>query len=235
MGNVLLVSDDAFLSKSLARVLRMEGHTVRVEADGAAGLQQAKRAGHALIIVDLQQSDLNGVDLCQRMRECGVDVPVLILTTRARESEMVVALDAWADDYVTKPFRLAELLARVRALLRRSEGVRKVDDGPIRLDIEARLVFLNEQRVTVSAKEFDLLQVLIRDEGQVVTRKALMEEVWGDVFAGTKTLDMHISTLRRRLGDDAQHPSHIITVRGVGFRFQNGPRSPCTLVNATGA
>ncbi len=221
MGEVLLVTVDAGLSGLLARVLRMDGHTVDVETDAAEGLQQVEWAGHDLIILDLELSDLDGVEVCQRIREGGVGVPVLILTASADETDIVVALDAGADDYVTKPFRLAELQARVRALLRRGEELSEVGEGPIRLDTLARLAFFDEQELCLTGKEFDLLGVLIREEGQVVTRETLMEEVWGGDFGGTKTLDMHISTLRRKLHDDAQHSRHIITVRGVGFRFQN--------------
>jgi DNA-binding response OmpR family regulator len=149
-------------------------------------------------------------------------VPILILTARADEVDTVVGLDAGADDYVTKPFRLAELLARVRALLRRGSTETPIVQG-VRIDAESRRAWMGEQELQLTTKEFDLLRVLVRDAGKVVTREQIMREVWDTNWWGsTKNLDMHISWLRRKLGDDAGSPRYITTVRGVGFRFERG-------------
>jgi DNA-binding response OmpR family regulator len=149
-------------------------------------------------------------------------VPVLVLTARADEVDTVIGLDAGADDYVTKPFRLAEFLARVRALLRRGNTETSMAQG-VRVDTEARRAWLGDTELDLTTKEFDLLAVLVNEAGKVVTREQIMREVWDSKWWGsTKTLDMHISWLRRKLGDDAQSPRYITTVRGVGFRFERG-------------
>jgi DNA-binding response OmpR family regulator len=163
---------------------------------------------------------LDGLEVCRRLRQEGSTVPVLVLTARADEVDTVVGLDAGADDYVTKPFRLAELLARARALLRRGVVEPPPPEALVRIDPEGRRVFLNGQEVQLTGKEFELLKVLVANQGKVVSREKLMRDVWDSAWYGsTKTLDMHISVLRRKLGDDASHPSYITTVRGVGFRF----------------
>jgi DNA-binding response OmpR family regulator len=156
------------------------------------------------------------------MRAEGLVLPVLVLTARADEVDTVVGLDAGADDYVTKPFRLAELLARVRALLRRgSIELPATGVQDVRIDVDSRRAWIDSRELALTAKEFDLLRVLMRDAGKVVTRETLMREVWDTSWWGsTKTLDMHVSWLRRKLGDDATNPRYIATVRGVGFRFE---------------
>ncbi len=223
MMRVLLAEDDATISEPLSRALRREGYAVDVAEDGRAALTLAEGEAPDLVILDIGLPYLDGLEVCRRMRQEGLTCPVLILTARGDEVDTVVGLDAGADDYVTKPFRLAELLARVRALLRRGNDNRDVGDRPIAVDIKARRAFFRGQEVSLTAKEFDLLRVLTREEGRVVPRETLMLEVWDSWFGSTKTLDMHISVLRRKLGDDANSPRYIVTVRGVGFRFQNEP------------
>jgi DNA-binding response OmpR family regulator len=165
---------------------------------------------------------LDGLEVCRRVRAEGHSVPVLILTARADEVDTVVGLDAGADDYVTKPFRLAELLARVRALLRRGTADNALVMG-VRIDPEARRAWHQDTELELTTKEFDLLWILFRDAGKVITREQIMREVWdAKWWTSTKTLDMHISWLRRKLGDDAHSPQYITTVRGVGFRFERG-------------
>lgn len=180
-----------------------------------------------LVILDLGLPDMDGLDVARRIRSQGLTTPILVLTARADEVDMVVGLDAGADDYVTKPFRLAELLARVRALLRRVGGDLTDEDElvaqDVRVDVGAHRAFQGKRELQLTAKEFDLLRVLLRDAGTVVSREALMREVWGsgaDSAGSTKTLDMHVSWLRRKLGDDANDPHYITTVRGMGFRFE---------------
>ncbi|MGI8718683.1 MAG: response regulator transcription factor [Lapillicoccus sp.] len=220
MTRVLLAEDDPAISEPLARALRREGYEVDVRADGRAALDGAKD-NPDLVVLDLGLPYVDGLEVCRRMRADGRTFPVLILTARADEVDTVVGLDAGADDYVTKPFRLAELLARVRALTRRT-----VPDGPasadsLRIDPEGRRVWLEDEELHLTAKEFDLLRVLVREQGKVVSREQLMREIWETAwFGSTKTLDMHISVLRRKLGDDAAQPRYIATVRGVGFRFE---------------
>ncbi len=223
MMRVLLAEDDATISEPLSRALRREGYSVDVAEDGRAALTLAEGEAPDLVILDIGLPYLDGLEVCRRMRQEGLTCPVLILTARGDEVDTVVGLDAGADDYVTKPFRLAELLARVRALLRRGNESRDVGDRPIAVDVKARRAFFRGQEVSLTAKEFDLLRVLTREEGRVVPRETLMLEVWDSWFGSTKTLDMHISVLRRKLGDDANSPRYIVTVRGVGFRFQNEP------------
>ncbi len=221
---VLLAEDDTTISEPLARALRREGYDVDVQADGERALARAGENDVDLVLLDLGLPGMDGLEVCRRLRADGRGVPVLVLTARADEVDTVVGLDAGADDYVTKPFRLAELLARVRALLRRgpAEGtVIEVQD--IRVDVESRRAWLADEPLTLTAKEYDLLRVLTRDAGKVVTRDDLMREVWDSAwFSSTKTLDMHVSWLRRKLGDDALQPRYITTVRGVGFRFERG-------------
>lgn len=225
MTRVLLAEDDPTISEPLARALRREGYVVTIADDGRAAMSEAvQEPAHDLVILDLGLPHIDGVDVCRAIRDAGVRTPVLMLTARSDEVDTVVGLDAGADDYVTKPFRLGELLARVRALLRRGpEPLAKREGGALRMDVQARRVFLHDQEVRLTTKEFDLLRVLMREEGRVVPRELLMREVWDSWFGSTKTLDMHVSVLRRKIGDDAHDPRHIVTVRGVGFRFQDDP------------
>ena len=219
MTRVLLAEDDASIAEPLARALRREGYEVDVRADGPSALAGA-REDVDLVVLDLGLPGMDGLDVCREIRASGSDVPVLVLTARADEVDTVVGLDAGADDYVTKPFRLAELLARARALLRR--GGHESEPTPrVRIDAEARQAFLDDAELQLTAKEFDLLRVLAREAGRVVPREQLMREVWdADWYGSTKTLDMHVSWLRRKLGDEAGQPRFIATVRGVGFRFE---------------
>lgn len=220
MTRVLLAEDDPAISEPLSRALRREGYDVDVRSDGRAALEGA-RENPDLIVLDLGLPYIDGLEVCRRLRTEGVSAPVLILTARADEVDTVVGLDAGADDYVTKPFRLAELLARVRALMRRNPSEQGVDGELVRIDSEGRRAWFRDRELQLTAKEFDLLRVLVREQGKVVSREQLMREVWETAwFGSTKTLDMHISVLRRKLGDDATHPKYISTVRGVGFRFE---------------
>src|SRR4051812_15367043 len=221
MTRVLLAEDDTAISEPLARALRREGYEVDIREDGPNALDCALTGAVDLLVLDLGLPGMDGLEVCRRIRSEGQYFPVLVLTARADEVDTVVGLDAGADDYVTKPFRLAELLARVRALLRRGSG----DAGPavhgVRIDVESHRAWIWDKELTLTAKEFDLLRVLLRDAGRVVTRDQLMREVWDTTWwSSTKTLDMHISWLRKKLGDDAANPRYIATVRGVGFRFE---------------
>ncbi len=218
MTRVLLAEDDPAISEPLARSLTREGYEVEVAEDGPAALAGAQE-GVDLVILDLGLPVLDGLEVCRRLRATGSVVPVLILTARADEVDTVVGLDAGADDYVTKPFRLAELLARARALLRRGTDAAPLD-SLVRIDVQARRVWFRGEELHLTVKEFDLFRVLVREQGKVVTREQLMKEIWDTPwFGSTKTLDMHVSVLRRKIGDDASNPTWIRTVRGLGFRF----------------
>ncbi len=223
MARIVLVEDDPTISEPLTRALAREGYEVEWCGTGQGGVAAAHSAD--LLILDLGLPDIDGVEVARRVRDQGLTVPILMLTARADEVDLVVGLDAGADDYVTKPFRLAELLARVRALLRRrgdGEGAGELVAGPIRVDVAGHRAFLDEKELQLSGKEFDLLQLLVAHAGSVVSRDQLMRDVWdADPHAPSKTLDMHVSWLRRKLGDDAAQPRFITTVRGMGFRFEN--------------
>jgi DNA-binding response OmpR family regulator len=220
---VLLAEDDPAIAEPLARALGREGYDVHVHGTGRGTIDGALTAD--LFVLDLGLPDMDGLDVARWIRSQGLTTPILVLTARADEVDLVVGLDAGADDYVTKPFRLAELLARVRALLRRAGSDLSDDDEltaqDVRMDVGAHRAYQAHRELHLAAKEFDLLRVLLRDAGSVVPREVLMREVWGmDPNGSTKTLDMHVSWLRRKLGDDAAEPRYITTVRGMGFRFE---------------
>ena len=216
MTRVLLVEDDRDIAEPLARALTREGYDVTAAGDGRVALNEVLDCPPDLIILDIGLPGMDGLDVCRHVRDVRPHVPILMLTARDGELETVAGLDAGADDYVTKPFRLSELLARIRAMLRRSAPP-EVTAGGVRVDDASRRAWRGERELDLSPKEFDLLALLVREAGIVVTRERIMDEVW-DVnwFGSTKTLDMHMSWLRRKLGD----PPLIATVRRVGFRFE---------------
>lgn len=225
MTHVLLAEDDPAIAEPLARALSREGYNVVVQGTGQGAIDNA--SGADLIVLDLGLPDMDGLEVARAIRGLGLTTPVLVLTARADEVDLVVGLDAGADDYVTKPFRLAELLARVRALLRRTHGdpsdVEELQAQDVKVDVAAHRAFQGERELHLTTKEFELLRVLVQGAGTVVVRDTLMREVWGsEPIGSTKTLDMHVSWLRRKLGDDANSPRYITTVRGLGFRFESG-------------
>ena len=229
---VLLVEDDEGIATPLTAALRGDAYDVVRVATGRDALHALAEdpGGVAAVVLDLGLPDVDGVEVCRRLTERHPDVPVLILTARTSEADIVVGLDAGADDYVTKPFRLAELLARLRALLRRAgAGGRTGDEPPVlevqdvRVDLAARRAWRGAEELDLTPKEFDLLALLVAEAGRVVTRERIMTDVWDtNWFGSTKTVDMHVSWLRRKLGDDAARPRYLTTVRGVGLRFETG-------------
>jgi len=221
VARVLLVEDDAAIAEPLSRALRRDGCSVEVVASGRDALARWSASACDLVILDLGLPDVDGLEVCRRIRADDPAVPVLILTARGDELDVVIGLDTGADDYVTKPFRLAELLARVRSRLR------GVDHGEvaaqdIRIDPAARRVWQADELLELTVKEFELLLVLVRNAGQVVPRRRIMRDVWDiDWDASTKTLDVHLASLRRKLGDNPTDPRYVSTVRGVGLRFES--------------
>ena len=213
---MLLVEDDVDIAEPLGRALAREGYDVASAGDGRAALRSVLEAPPDLIILDVGLPGMDGLEVCRNVRDVHPQVPILILSARDAELETVAGLDAGADDYVTKPFRLSVLLARVRAMLRRSAPA-ELAAGDVRVDESSRRARRGERELELSPKEFDLLVLLVREAGRVVTRERIMDEVWDVNWSGsTKTLDMHVSWLRRKLGD----PPLIATVRRVGFRFE---------------
>ncbi|PKB30775.1 DNA-binding response OmpR family regulator [Pseudonocardia alni] len=217
MTTVVLAEDDAAIAEPLSRALQREGYDVDVVADGVGAVDRVTRAQVDLLVLDLGLPGMDGLEVCRRVRATLPDLPVLMLTARTDEVDFVVGLDAGADDYVSKPFRLAELLARVRALLRRrTQDVVEVDG--LRMVLSGRRVLLDGDEISLANKEFELLRVLMIHAGQVVTREEILHAVWGDAdMKSSKTLDMHMSWLRRKIGGEKR----IATVRGVGFRYNS--------------
>jgi DNA-binding response OmpR family regulator len=221
---LLLVEDDDGIARPLAAALAGDGYDVVRVATGREALQRAAEGVRA-VVLDLGLPDIDGVEVCRRLRTVAPGVPVLMLTARTSETDVVVGLDAGADDYVTKPFRLAELLARLRALLRRSTSAEPAAEvlaaQDVRVDPSARRAWQGDRELELSPKEFDLLALLVSEAGRVVPRERIMRQVWDTAWMGsTKTVDMHVSWLRRKLGDPAEDPRYLATVRGVGFRFE---------------
>ncbi|MGI9091998.1 MAG: response regulator transcription factor [Mycobacteriales bacterium] len=220
MNAVLLAEDDPAIAEPLARALHREGYQVLIRRDGPSALETALSGSIGIVLLDLGLPGMAGLEVCRRMRSAKCTVPVLMLTARTDEVDFVVGLDAGADDYVGKPFRLAELLARVRALLRR-RSADVLEAVGVRMEVPSRRVWQHGVELSLANKEFELLRALLERAGTVVTREELMRDVWDDTDgAASKTLDMHVSWLRRKLGDDASRSRLLTTVRGVGFRFE---------------
>jgi DNA-binding response OmpR family regulator len=230
---LLVVEDDDGIAGPLLRALTREDYEVERVANGADGLAAAARGGVDLVLLDLGLPDMDGLEVCQQLRATGYDAGILILTARHGELDRVVGLDVGADDYLSKPFALAELLARVRALLRRAAPREAVaspaapasSEAPaaasgFRIDVGARRVWVDAEEVALTTKEFDLLALLDSERGSVITRERLMDEIWDENwFGSTKTLDVTTGRLRQKL-EESKAPVRIVTVRGVGFRLE---------------
>ncbi len=220
MALILLAEDDEGIRVPLVSALEREGYEVDAVTSGTDAVAVGVDGAHDLLILDIGLPGIDGLEVCQRVREGRPAVPIVFLTAQAGEMDAIGGLDAGADDYVTKPFRVAELLARVRAQLRRTTAER-FQAADVSVDVAARRAWRGELELELSPKEFDLLALLVREAGRVVTRERIMAEVWDENwFGSTKTLDMHVSWLRRKLGEDAEDPRRLVTVRGVGLRFE---------------
>lgn len=227
MATVLIVEDDEGIAMPLVRTLGREGYDVQRVGEGSAAVEKALAGEVDLMILDLGLPDIDGLEVCRQVRAGGYDGGVLILTARGGELDRVVGLDVGADDYMSKPFGLAELLARTRALLRRSgSNVTSAEPVPepapgLRIDVQARRVWAGDNEVALTTKEFDVLALLSEDRGAVVTRDRLMDEVWDSNWYGsTKTLDVTVGRLRQKL-EESEAPARVVTVRGVGFRLED--------------
>jgi two-component system response regulator RegX3 len=224
MTRVLVVEDEDSISEPLAYMLRKEGFEVTVAADGPAGLRAFDRDGADLVLLDLMLPGLPGTEVCRELRSRSA-VPVIMLTARDSEVDKVVGLELGADDYVTKPFSHRELVARIRAVLRRQSPGAEQDEqvleaGPVRMDVDRHLVTVDGVAVQLPLKEFDLLELLLRNAGRVLTRAQLIDRVWGSDYVGdTKTLDVHVKRLRAKVEPDPAHPRHLVTVRGLGYKL----------------
>jgi len=222
---VLVVDDEESYRQALASGLSREGFAVELAADGHEALRLFHRVHPDLVLLDVMLPDQSGVELCQRMRALA-PIPIIMVTARDSEVDVVLGLELGASDYVAKPFRLRELVARMRAVLRRGSTTNAPRDeivqvGPVRLDTGRREVTVDGRPVDLSRKEFDLLALLMSHAGQVVTREWCIDRLWWDQeLSDTRTLDTHVKRLRRKVEPDPAHPRHLVTVRGVGFRFE---------------
>jgi DNA-binding response OmpR family regulator len=222
---ILVVEDESSLASTLSYNFRKNGFNVVSAADGVEGLRTARRDNPDVIVLDLMLPKMDGLEVCRRLR-AESDVPILMLTAKGEELDRVVGLEVGADDYLTKPFSMRELVARVRALIRRSSGRstpdagQRITAGALELDLRGRTVTRNGTIIGIKPKEFDLLYFLARNAGQVFTREQLLEHVWGyDFFGGSRTVDVHVRWLREKIEADPAHPDHLLTVRGVGYKF----------------
>lgn len=226
MTRVLVVEDEDSFSDALSFMLRREGFEVVVAGDGNTAISNFEQHGADLILLDLMLPGLSGTEVCRQVR-LSSNVPIIMLTAKDGEVDKVVGLELGADDYVTKPFSSRELLARIRAVLRRHGEVEDllpaaVEAGPVRMDVERHIVTVRGEQVSMPLKEFDLLEYLVRNSGRVLTRGQLIDRVWGSDYVGdTKTLDVHVKRLRAKIEEDPANPKHLQTVRGLGYKYES--------------
>ena len=225
MTRILVVEDEESFSDALSFLLRKEGFEVGVAATGPDALVEYDRGGADLVLLDLMLPGLPGTEVCRALRARST-VPVIMLTAKDSEVDKVVGLELGADDYVTKPFSSRELIARIRAVLRRrgdadAVGVSALEAGPVRMDVDRHVVAVNGSTVALPLKEFELLEYLLRNAGRVLTRGQLIDRVWGSDYVGdTKTLDVHVKRLRSKIESDPGATRHLVTVRGLGYKFE---------------
>ncbi len=226
MTRILLVEDEESFSDPLSYLLRKEGYEVAVAETGPAALEDFDRGGADLVLLDLMLPGLSGMDVCRALRQRS-SVPVIMLTAKDSEIDKVVGLEIGADDYVTKPYSSRELLARIKAVLRRGQEPEELkpatlESGPVRMDVARHVVTVNGQDTALPLKEFELLEMLLRNSGRVLTRMQLIDRVWGSDYVGdTKTLDVHVKRLRAKVEADPASPQLIVTVRGLGYKLES--------------
>jgi two-component system response regulator RegX3 len=228
LTRVLIVEDEESFADPLAFLLRKEGFTAAVASTGQQALEEFDRNGADIVLLDLMLPGMSGTDVCKALRQRST-VPVIMVTARDSEIDKVVGLEIGADDYVTKPYSARELIARVRAVLRRGGETGDGDlvpqvlaAGPVRMDVERHVVTVDGGEIPLPLKEFDLLEYLLRNVGRVLTRGQLIDRVWGADYVGdTKTLDVHVKRLRSKIEPDPASPRHLVTVRGLGYKFES--------------
>lgn len=221
---ILIVEDEPDMVLGLKDNFEFEGYDVVTASDGAAGLERARSEKPDLVVLDIMLPRLSGLEVCKTLRAEGFAAPIIMLTARGQEIDKVVGLELGADDYVTKPFSIRELLARVRAILRRTEGGKKrlsrYRFADLELDFETYRASKGTERLEMSPREFELLRYLIERRGETVTRDQLLEDVWGyESYPSTRTVDTHIAKLRAKIGDSGSEPRYIMTIHGVGYKF----------------
>lgn len=225
MTRIMVVEDEESFSEALSFMLKREGFEVEVAADGNVALEVFEQRGADLILLDLMLPGVSGLEVCRIIRTKS-QVPIIMLTAKDGEIDKVVGLEIGADDYVTKPFSSRELLARVRSVLRRHGEPEEllpatVEAGPVRMDVDRHVVTVRGATVSMPLKEFDLLELLVRNAGRVLTRSQLIDRVWGADYVGdTKTLDVHVKRLRAKVEEDPANPVHLVTVRGLGYKYE---------------
>ncbi|NJP31442.1 response regulator transcription factor [Micromonospora thermarum] len=226
MSRVLVVEDEESFSDALSYMLRKEGFEVSVAATGPSALTEFDRTGADIVLLDLMLPEMSGTEVCRQLRQRS-HVPIIMVTARDSEIDKVVGLEIGADDYVTKPYSPRELVARIRAVLRRQSaeaaesGAPTLAAGPVRMDIERHVVTVDGAAVQLPLKEFELLELLLRNAGRVLTRGQLIDRVWGADYVGdTKTLDVHVKRLRSKIEPEPSAPRYIVTVRGLGYKFE---------------
>ena len=227
MTKVLVVEDEESFRDALGFMLRKEGFEVLAVDNGHAALDAFRKQDPDLILLDLMLPGVNGTEVCRTIRQTS-SVPIIMLTAKDTEIDKVVGLELGADDYVTKPFSSRELVARIRAVLRRGSDTAEaaegtvLEAGPVRMDVERHAVTIGGDRISLPLKEFDLLEFLLRNAGRVLTREQLIDRVWGSNYVGdTKTLDVHVKRLRTKIEPDPSAPKHLVTVRGLGYKFED--------------
>lgn len=223
MTRLLIIEDEESYRDATVYMLQREGFDVAEAADGVAGLAEFDRNGADLVLLDLMMPGMAGTEVCRQLRARG-NVPVIMVTARDSEIDKVVGLELGADDYVTKPFSHRELVARIRAVLRRGQESELLPEvievGEVRMDVERHEVVVRGQQVRLALKEFELLELLLRNAGRVMTRGQLIDRIWGADYVGdTKTLDVHVKRLRSKIETDPAHPVQLVTVRGLGYKY----------------
>ena len=224
MTRVLVVEDEESYSDALAYMLRKEGFEVSLAATGPDAIAEFEKTGADIVLLDLMLPDMPGTEVCRRIRQTS-SVPVIMVSAKDSEVDKVVGLELGADDYVTKPYSPRELVARIRAVLRRGQEVEPasstLEAGPVRMDVERHVVTVNGEETRLPLKEFELLEMFLRNPGRVLTRGQLIDRVWGSDYVGdTKTLDVHVKRLRAKIEPDPANPTHIVTIRGLGYKYE---------------
>jgi two-component system, OmpR family, response regulator RegX3 len=226
LARVLVVEDEESFSDALSYMLRKEGFEVSVAATGTEALTEFDRTGPDIVLLDLMLPEMSGTEVCRQMRQRS-PVPIIMVTARDSEIDTVVGLEIGADDYVTKPYSPRELVARIRAVLRRQAGevteptLAALAAGPVRMDVDRHVVTVAGEAVPMPLKEFELLELLLRNAGRVLTRGQLIDRVWGADYVGdTKTLDVHVKRLRSKIEPEPSTPRYLVTVRGLGYKFE---------------